>query len=292
MQDRHADGAGVDPDDAHELDDLHDLLPRRAEPERVADVRAQAGLVEVRRRDVEGDVDHLLDLGLEHAVRPRDPGELRVGRQELGVEREDVVPERVPVAALGLEVRLDLAAAVVELAVDRLPGRLELLHEDRHADVAGVDAQGARQLEHLHELLARRPVADRVAHVLADAGLEQVRRGGVHREQHELLDLGLERPVAPRHRRELRYASKKSGSISSRPSHSGVQKPRASMNASRSSRRRSSVIGSPPRSRAPGPRRAGSGSSPRRRGRAPDASRARPARAACRSPRTSRPGRR
>ena len=88
------------------------------------------------------------------------------------------------------------------LALDRLPGGLELLDEDRHTDVAGVDAQRARQLEHLHELLACGPVPDRVAHVLADAGLEQVRGGGVHREQHQLLDLGLQRPVAPRHRRE------------------------------------------------------------------------------------------
>ena len=181
------------------------------QPERVADVRAQAGLVEVRRRDVEGDVDHLLDLGLEHAVRPRDPGEQRVGRQELGVEREDVVPERVPVAALGLEVGLDLAAAVVERALDRLAGGLELLHEDRHADVARVDAQGARQLEHLHELLAGGPVPDRVAHVLADAGLEQVGGGGVHRQQHELLDLGLQRSVAPRHRRELQVGREEVG---------------------------------------------------------------------------------
>ena len=261
IEDRHADRARVDPDDAHELDDLHDLLPRGAEAERVADVGAQTGLVEVRRRDVEGDVDHLLDLGLEHAVRPRDPGELRVGRQELGVEREDVVPERVPVAALGLEVRLDLAAALVELAVDRLPGRLELLHEDRHADVAGVDPQRARELEHLHELLARRPVADRVAHVLADPRLEQVRRGGVHREQHELLDLGLERPVAPRHRREAQVRLEEVGvDVEQALPQRGPEAARLDEGLAQLPAAVVPVIGSPRRSRAPSPRRAGSGS--------------------------------
>ena len=61
-----------------------------------------------------------------------------------------------------------------ELAGDRLAGRLELLEQDRHADVAGVDAERRGQLEHLHDLLGRRAVGERLLDVLADA---RARRG-------------------------------------------------------------------------------------------------------------------
>src|SRR5262249_34387066 len=107
-QDRYAHGARLDADRARELEDLHQLLLRGAEPEGVLDVQLQPGDVEVRGGDVEGDVDELLDLRLEASVRPGVPREAEVGLEEVGVELEQAVPQRVPVAAPRLEARLQL----------------------------------------------------------------------------------------------------------------------------------------------------------------------------------------
>ena len=72
----------------------------RAVAEGVLDVQPQAGHVEMGGRGVERDVDELLDLWLERSVRPRHRREVDVGLEEVGVELQQLVPERVPVASL------------------------------------------------------------------------------------------------------------------------------------------------------------------------------------------------
>ena len=74
----------------------------------------------------------------------------------------------------------------------------------------------------------------------ANARHEQVRRRRVHRDVDELLDLRLERPVAPGHRRELEVGGKERRILLQIASQDGIQWPRASMNSSRSCLRRSS----------------------------------------------------
>jgi hypothetical protein len=66
-----------------------------------------------------------------------------------------------------------------------------------------VDPKRARQLEHLEQLLLRRPELQRPADVLADARYEQVRRGRIDRQADEFLDLRVERGRALRHSGEL-----------------------------------------------------------------------------------------
>ena len=203
-EDRHTDRAGVDADHARELHHLEDLLARRAVADRVLDVEPQPRRVEMRRGDVERGVDQLLHLRLEHAGHPRDRRELRVRLEEIGVERQDLVPELVPIAALLGEVGLQRELALRELLFDRLARGRELLDKDRHADVAGVDAERRGELEHLHDLRRSRPVRERLLDVLADTGRVQVGRRRVDRDVDELLDLRVERARLPRHRREAR----------------------------------------------------------------------------------------
>ena len=99
----------LDADAARQLEDLHDLLPRRA--------RAPSALRMCWRRpgsnmcvadDVEGGVDQLPTFGSSVPVLPRVRRQRRVGREELRVEAQQAVPERVPVAALVGELGLDL----------------------------------------------------------------------------------------------------------------------------------------------------------------------------------------
>ena len=122
------------------------------------------------------------------------------------------------------ELRPDLLLARGRRAVDRLAGRLEFLDEDRDPDHRRVDAQGRGELDHLHDLRRGRAVAQRLLDVAANAGRVQMGRGDVDRDVDELLDLRLERRRgATGPTRSCTYASKKSGSISSTPSNTGLQ---------------------------------------------------------------------
>src|SRR5438094_799440 len=90
----------MDAEDAGELVDLHDLLFRRSVAEGVLDVVAEAGLIEVGGGRVDGDVVQLFDFWRKGAVAPWDGREVEVGLEEVGVKREQAVPEAVPVPPL------------------------------------------------------------------------------------------------------------------------------------------------------------------------------------------------
>jgi hypothetical protein len=116
-EDRHAVGHRVNAEDAHQLEHLQDLLDGRTLVERVPDVSARARTVQVRRRDVDGDVDELPDLRVEFALLPGVSREPAVPIQEVGIELEDIGPVLRPVAAL-LEVPfLDLRLPFRQLRV-------------------------------------------------------------------------------------------------------------------------------------------------------------------------------
>jgi hypothetical protein len=66
-------------------------------------VLSQARLVEVCRRTVHGDVDELLELGLECARSPRDGGEVEVGLEEVRVDLQHAL-KRVAPESSGLDV--------------------------------------------------------------------------------------------------------------------------------------------------------------------------------------------
>ena len=76
------------------------------------DVLAAAGRVHVRRRRVHGEQDQLLHLRLERALTPRDARELRVRREEVGVELEQPV-ERTRSSTRGSRGTPPAGAAVV-----------------------------------------------------------------------------------------------------------------------------------------------------------------------------------
>ncbi len=156
------------------------------------------------RGDVEGRVDQLLDLRLEDAGDPRHRREVRVGLEEVRIEGEDLVPELVPVASLIGEVRLERLLPLGQRLVDRLAGGRELFHEDRHADVAGVDAERGGELEDLHDLGRRGAQREGLLDVLADPRHVEMGRGRVDGDVDELFDLRVERTRPPRHRRERR----------------------------------------------------------------------------------------
>src|SRR5919197_634549 len=98
-QRRHPERARVDAEHRRQLQHLHDLLGRRAIPERVADVLAEPRLVEVRRGGVDRHVDQLLDLRRERSRLPRHRGEPQVRLEEVGVELEQALPHLAPVPA-------------------------------------------------------------------------------------------------------------------------------------------------------------------------------------------------
>ena len=118
-EDRDADVAGMDPERRGQLEDLHDLLRRRAVAQRLLDVLPDPGHVQVGRRGVDGDVDELLDLRLERAVAPGDAREVRVRLEEVLVQLEQAVPERAPVPA-----RVDELVAQLLLVLGQLGAHL------------------------------------------------------------------------------------------------------------------------------------------------------------------------
>ncbi len=166
----------------------------------------------MRGGGVEGDVDELLDLRLQHAGSPGHAGEVEIGLEQVRVQLQQPVPEAVPVAAPAGEVGLQLLAALVErFGAVAQPLLFQHLQQQRHADVAGVDAEGGGQLQHLHDLLGARAVAEGGADVLADAGSVEVGGRGVHRDVDELLDLGRQAVPVPGHRRQAQIGLQESG---------------------------------------------------------------------------------
>ena len=87
----------MDPERARQLEYLEQLLPGRAELERAADMRTDAGLEEVGGGGVHGNADELLDLRVERLRAPWNSGELDERGEELGVLVEQRLPGRAPV---------------------------------------------------------------------------------------------------------------------------------------------------------------------------------------------------
>src|SRR5919199_2035409 len=94
--------------DAGQLEHFHDLFLGGSKSESIADMLAQARLKHMRGRSIEGRVDELLDLGLQHSRLPGPRRERSVSGEELRIEPQHPVPELVPVAALGCKLGLDL----------------------------------------------------------------------------------------------------------------------------------------------------------------------------------------
>src|SRR4029453_6195736 len=92
-------------------------------------------------------------------------------------------------------------------AVGRGPGsgrraarrsRRKFLGKQRDAEVAGMDADRARELDHLEDLLAGRARCERHAHVLTHGRAEQVGRGHVDADAEKLDGLRIEHALTAR----------------------------------------------------------------------------------------------
>ena len=110
-QDRHADVVGVMRGGRRgEQDDLHDLVPGRAQRERMLDVAAQSALVEMRHRAVDRDIDEFAHLRLKVARSPGRRLEIQIGPQEFRAHVQKPLVERMPVSPLRKDVALELFA--------------------------------------------------------------------------------------------------------------------------------------------------------------------------------------
>src|SRR5581483_7164635 len=92
------------------------LRLRGAMTERIAHMNACACIVEMRRGGIDRDVDQLLDLRRQRAGAPWHGRQIQIGFEEVGIEGQDVVPDRTPVPPRCNELLFELQLSPRELA--------------------------------------------------------------------------------------------------------------------------------------------------------------------------------